>query len=343
MDHMSEKVKMVIEVAKDVAEKYNGEEIEFFKRTAEAKYGKFVKAVARLMDPAKDKEIELLRPNVANPGLVKDLFPRLGQVFGALQNMQILNVLNLAMSAANLAATMKGFQEINERLDRIEEQLLEVKQGIDKVQKTNFELQIAKPCRSIVSQYKDLSVLYRDEKPISEKELVALIDDSKEFIISMYNLKEVYSLQVALKMIFMLFPVFANSILIYYHRFYDPNKHTHNRHSEWMEVFDMLSKPSFIDEIQDDLFVKQRKTNKEVNEYLDCQRSIVYGYKLKIKELLEDLKTCGSVETYDEAMKWSRQFAAQQARSIQEDLTKQIGAERAKELVEQAMMEAAIA
>lgn len=336
-------VKLVVEVTKDVAEKYNGKEIEFFKRSAEAKYGKFVKAVARMMDPAKDKEIKLPRPNVANPNVVKDLFPRLGQIFGTLQNMQILSVLNLAMSAANLAATMKGFQEINERLDRIEEQLLEVKKGIDNVQKTNFELQIAKPCRAIVSQYKDLSALYRDGKPIFEKELVALIDNSKEFIISMYNLKEVYSLQVALKMIFMLFPVLANSILIYYHRFYDSNKHTHNRHSEWMEVFDLLSKPSFVDEIQDDMFIIQRKTNKEVNEYLDCQRSIVYGYKLKIEELLEDLKTCGSVETYDEAMRWSRQYAAQQAKPVQEDLAKRIGTERAKELVEQAMMEAAIA
>ena len=110
-----------------------------------------------------------------------------------------------------------------------------------------------------------------------------------------------------------------------------------------MEVFDMLSKPSFIDEIQDDLFITQRKTNKEVNEYLDCQRSIVYGYKLKIEELLENLKTCGSIDTYDEAMQWSRQFAAQQARSVQEALAKQIGAEKAKDIVEQAMMEAAIA
>ena len=340
---MSEMVKMIFEIPKELAAQYNGAEIEFFKRMAEAKYGKFVKAVARMVDPAKDKEMGLLRPNVANPNVVKNLFPCLGQVFGALQNMQILNVLNLAMSAANLAATMKGFQEINERLDRIEEQLSDIKQGIDNVQKTNFELQIAKPCRSIVSQYKDLSVLYRDGKPISEKELVALIDESKEFIISMYNLREIYTLQVALKMIFMLFPVFANCILIYYHRFYDPNRHTHNRHNEWMEVFDLLSKPSFIDEIQDDLFINQRKTNKEVNEYLDCQRSVVYGYKLKIEELLEDLRACGIAETYDEAMKWSRQFAAQQAKSVQENLAGQIGAERAKELVEQAMMESAIA
>ena len=242
----------------------------------------------------------------------------------------------MAMSAANLAATIKGFKEINERLDHIEAQLSEIKEEIDKVQATNFELQIAKPCRSIISKYKDLSMLYQDGKPISDSELIALLDESKEFIISMYNL------WIALRIIFMMFPVFANCILIYYHRFYDPNKHIHNRHSEWMEVFDLLSAPKFIDEIQDDLFIDQRKTNKEVNEYLDCQRSIVYGYKLKIEELLEDLKTCGNAAIYDDAMRWSRQYVAQQAKAIQAELVLKVGAEKAQEIIKQAMAEAGV-
>ena len=61
---MSEMVKMIFEIPKELAAQYNGAEIEFFKRMAEAKYGKFVKAVARMVDPAKDKEMGLLRPNV---------------------------------------------------------------------------------------------------------------------------------------------------------------------------------------------------------------------------------------------------------------------------------------
>lgn len=334
--------KLVMEVPEEIVKKYNGETIEFFKRKAESKYDKFVKTVVREFDPAKDEPLSPVRPNVMNPNQVRKIFPKLDQVFGTLKNVQILSILNLAMSAANLAATIKGFQEINCRLDNIEAQLSEIKKGVDNVQKTNFELQIAQKCRSIVSRYKDLSVLFEKGKPISEKELIALIDDSKEFIISMYNLRNVYTLQVALKIIFMLFPVLANSILIYYQRFYDPNQQEHNRHSEWMEVFDLLSAPQFIDEIQDYMFIELRKTNKEVNEYMDCQRSVVYGFRLKIEDLLADLKVCGSMEVYDEAMQWSRQYTAQQARSKEAELEKQIGAERAKELVEQAMQEAMI-
>ncbi len=336
---MAENVKMVIEVSKEIAEKYNGEQIEFFKRTAESKYGKMNKTIARLLDPVKDKDLFPARPNVANPELVRDIFPKLGQIFGSLQNLQIMSVLNLAMSAANLAATIKGFQEINVRLDHIEAQLSAIRQGIDDAKTIDYEMQIAKPCRSIVSQYKDISALYQKEKPISENGLISLLDESKEFIISMYNLRGVYSLQVALQIIFMMFPVFANCILMYYHRFYDANQHMHNRHSEWMEIFDLLSEPRFIEEIQDNLFITQRKTNKEVNEYLDCQRSIVYGYKLKIEDLLEDLKTCGSVKVYDEAMQWSRQFAAQQAVKMEADLIREHGGAKTRAVMRQVMQE----
>ena len=74
---MSEKVKMVIEVTKDIAEKYDGKQIEFFKRAAGYKYDKMIKTVARLFDPKKDIELLPGRPDVTDPDVIKDLLPKL--------------------------------------------------------------------------------------------------------------------------------------------------------------------------------------------------------------------------------------------------------------------------
>lgn len=325
---------IVIEVPDAIAAKYNGQAIEFFKRQAHSEYGKMVKGVARVLD---EKELRKLgRLNVLNPNVIREVFPKLEKIFAQLKNVQILSVLNFAMAAANLMVTVQGFEEINRRLDNIEAQLTEIKQGIDKLQAQAYELDIAKPCRVLVSKYKDISDLYQKGKPINEKELISLIDECKEYIISMYNLRSNYPLDVVLSIIFRLFPAFANCIIFYYHRFYDPNQHKHNRHGEWMEVFDILNAPRFIDEIQDDMFIRQIKTNREVNEYLDCHRAIVYGYKQKIEDMLEGMKDCGSVEAYDEAMRWSRQYAAQQAKSVQNELVAQYGAAKAQEIMAEA-------
>ena len=111
-------------------------------------------------------------------------------------------------------------------------------------------------------------------------------------------------------------------------------------HESCMSVFDLLSDPGFIDQIQDYMFLKMHQTNRQVNEYLDCHRLIVYSYKTQIEQLLEDLETCGSKEKYNDAMLWTRQYVAQQARVVQAELASKIGPEKAKEYVERAMQEA---
>jgi hypothetical protein len=125
--------------------------------------------------------------------------------------------------------------------------------------------------------------------------------------------------------------------VLYYERHYDPEHERHVLHGDWMVIFEMLSSEEFMDQVQDYLFIEKRMPNRQVNEYLAYCRRIVCGFHKKIENLLEDLKDCGSKEDYQEAMQWSRQFAAQQAKAEQKELEEQYGPEKAKEILEQAM------
>lgn len=285
----------------------------------------------------------LVRTADRNSARLNQIIPKLDQIFRPLQNLQILSILNTALSAANLVATVAGMVIICNKLNNIDHKLDEIQKEIAAVKEINFEMQIANPCRKLVDDYKLLTPALSKGKPVSEEKLINLIRDCKEYIISIYRLRNSLPLDSVLSLIFMLVPIMANCMMVYYRRFYDPNQEKHPLHDSWMSVFDLLSDPGFIDQIQDYMFMEKNIPNQQVNEYLDCQRLIVYSYKTQIEQLLADLKTCGSKEDYDDAMLWARQYVAQQARVVQAELESKIGHERAKEYVEQVIQEAAFA
>ena len=80
-------------------------------------------------------------------------------------------------------------------------------------------------------------------------------------------------------------------------------------------------------------------TNRETNEFINTQRAVVTCYKQKVEQLLADLETCEGTEGYEEAMRWSRQYAAQQAKAVQEELEDEYGAENAQPVMKKMMQE----
>ena len=327
----------------------NHDKVEMVLRNIKKQYAPFEDLKIKWVDEVKNKTIDqnairhLVRTADRNSAQLDQILPKLDQIFKPMQNLQILSILNTALSAANLVATVAGMVIICNKLNSIDHKLDEIQKEIADVKEINYEMQIAKPCRKLVDDYKLLTPALSKGKPVSEEQLVNLIRECKDYIISIYNLRNNLPLDAALSLIFMLLPILANCMMVYYQRFYDPNQGKHPLHDSCMSVFDLLSAPDFLDQIQDYMFMGKNQTNRQVNEYLDCHRLIVYSYKTQIEQLLADLETCGSKEDYDDAMLWTRQYVAQQARVVQAELESKIGAEKAKEYVEQAMQEAAIA
>ena len=327
----------------------NHEKVEMVLRTIKKQYAPFEDLKIKWVDEVKNNTIDqntirhLVRTADRNSAKLNQIIPKLDQIFKPLQNLQIMSILNTALSAANLVATVAGMVIICNKLNSIDHKLDEIQREIADVKKINYEIQIAKPCRKLVDDYSLLTSTLRKGKPVSEEKLINLIRECKEYIISLYKLRNNLPLDAVLNLIFTLLPILANCMMVYYQHFYYPNQEKYPLHDSCMSVFDLLSAPSFIDQIQDYMFIGKNLPNQQVNEYLDCHRLIVYSYKTQIEQLLADLKTCGSKEDYDDAMLWSRQYVAQQARVVQAELESKIGPERAKEYVEQAMQEAAIA
>lgn len=325
------------------------EKVEMVIRGVKKEYAPFEDLKFKYVDEIKEKSISqstirhLVRTSEANSDKLDQILPKLDKIFQPLQNLQILSILNTALSAVNLVATVAGMVIIYNKLDHIDHKLDEIKKTIADVKNIDFEMQIAKPCRKLVDDYKMLTPAIKNGKPVSEDTLIALIRECKDNIISIYTLRNSIPMDSVLSLSFTLLPILANCIMVYYQRFYDPNQEQHPLHDGCMVVFDKLSDPGFIDQIQDYMFISKNQSNRQVNEYLDCHRLIVYSYKKQINQLLEDLKTFGSKEEYNEAMLWTRRFVAQQAKVVQSELESKIGAERAKALIEETMREQGIA
>lgn len=247
-----------------------------------------------------------------------------------------LGKFNIAMQVINLAATIVCTVIICKKLDKVDRKLDEIQKATANLQDFNFEMQVAHPCRKLIGDYKLLADKLKKGKPVSGAELVELIRECQNYLISLHNLSGKIPMDSSLDLIFTLLPIFANCIMLYYQRNYDEEQGRHALHDEWMSVFELLNSEEFLNSIQDDMFLKQRKTNRQVNEYLAYHKMVVKTYKLKIDQLLTDLEECGGEEGYSAAMEWSRQYVAQQAKSKQVELENQYGSEKAKMIMEQA-------
>ena len=169
-----------------------------------------------------------------------------------------------------------------------------------------------------------------------------LINGCCDILGCLLNLQGSVSMDSWLNLVFTLLPIFAGCIMLYYQRFYDVDTGVHSGHDEWIGIFDALLSEELRDEVQDYLFIDKGRPNREVNESLGYMREIVSEYKEQIDQLVLDLKDCDGVEGYEDAMLWSRRYAAQQARVQQAELEKDVGVEKAREIMEQAMEAAGI-
>ena len=253
-------------------------------------------------------------------------------------NSEINDKLNIALSAANIVATIVCAVIICDKLNKINQKLDNMQKEIGDLKDINFETQIANPCRLLIGDYKVIADRLKKEKTVSQEELIGLIRGCQSYLVSLYNLREKLSVDPVLSLIFALLPIYTNTIMLYYQRFYDINQEKHALHDDWMHVYDMLLSEDFIRDIQDYMFIDKRHTNREVNEYMMYQKLIVAEYKEQIEQLLEDLESCGGIEEYEDAMRWSRQYAAQQAKTVQAELEAEYGRDKAKEIIEQAML-----
>lgn len=252
-------------------------------------------------------------------------------------NTAMMSTFGIAMEAANLLATIVGTVIICDKLNNMSKQLDEIRKGLEQLKDIQLKTTVLQSDILLVENYKIYSDNLKKGIPIPKKEMITFIRDCNRNINLWASINEETNLETVLGEIFVLLPMMCNYILLYYKTYYSAEEGLYVLHDEWIYTLEKLSSDEFMNKIQDYFFIDKCMTNKEVNQYLVNHRYIIAEYKQQIEQLAEDLKTCGSVEEYEEAMQWSRQYALQQMKACQPQLEEEYGKEKAEEIMTAAM------
>ena len=298
----------------------------------------FQNNLLKQIDPqaARKQLAKLARNQLKNNAMLKDMAKNVSSIFSAVSSLQLASWLNVALSAANLAATVASAVIICNKLDHIDQKLDRIEGKIDAIAKVQFVTQIKQPCKAVVMDYKVITADLNKGKEVPEGKMLDVINQCCRLIETIFSLRKNYSTGDVLELLYELMPVFTDLIVLYYQYYFDPSHGEHALHQDWMRIYDLLDSPELRNEIQDYLIIEDNTGNRQQNEILDCQHLVTIGSKQKIEEVLSDLRLCDSPAEYRDIMKFSEQYALQQARAIEADIQSQFDIQEAERIISQA-------
>ena len=267
----------------------------------------------------------IARGQAANNVMLKDLAKNVSSIYSSVNSVQMIGWLNAALSAANLAATVASTVIICEKLDQIDKKLNRIEGKIDQVKHVQFVSDIKTPCRAVIKDYKVITADLAKGREVTESRLLQSINQCCGEIEKLYDVRNDYPIGDILGLLYDLLPIFTDLICLYYQYYYDFEHGEYSLHQDWLKVYDMLDSTAFRNQVQDYLIIDEKLGNVQQNEIMDCLHLVTVGSKHKIEEVLSDLETCESTEDYRDIMEFSRQYALQQAKTIEADLQSQFG------------------
>lgn len=272
----------------------------------------------------------IVKGQAANNMMLKDLAKNVSSIYSTVTSVQMIGWMNVALSAANLAATVASTVIICEKLDQIDKKLDRIEGKIDQVKHVQFVSDIKSPCRALIKDYKVLTADLAKGKDIDENRILQSINQCCVEIEKLYDVRNDYPIGDVLGLLYDLLPIFTDLICIYYQYYFDPEHGEYSLHQDWLKVYDMLDSTAFRNQVQDYLIIDEKLGNAQQNEIMDCLHLVTIGSKQKIEELLSDLAICESPEDYRDIMEFSRQYALQQAKTIEAELQNQLGTAEAE-------------
>ena len=279
---------------------------------------------------------KLAQNQLKNNAMIKEMAKNVSSIFSAVSSLQFASWLNVALSAANLVATVVSTVIICNKLDNIVKKLDRIEGKIDAIAKAQYVTQIKQPCRAVIMDYKVIATDLNKGKEVPEGKILDIINQCCRLMETIYSLRKNYSMGDVLELLYDLMPVFTDLIVLYYQHYFDPSQGEYTLHQDWMNVYDLLDSTEFRNEIQDYLIIEENIGNRQLNEIMDCQRLVTIGSKQKIEEVLSDLRLCDSPKDYRDIMQFSEQYALQQAKALEADMQSQFGIQEAEQIMAEA-------
>lgn len=215
------------------------------------------------LDEAKKSENKEIMQEVANFFIEnRDLSEKSLEL---LNNLSNLSQFNLLLDGLNLCATIVGFAIMNDKLDKMSEQIAEVVE----LYKEGQGIYVMYELRKILSEHSNMLDCRRKQKPYSEeqmRELVAGEHNVLELLIDTFLSDISSNRKQLLFSILSLASMFSASIRYFDEIYYFENKEAlddgekwyisrekwwHMSHNKWDSVFDRLSSKEFINRVQD--------------------------------------------------------------------------------------------
>lgn len=207
--------------------------------------------------------LEIRKLKIPNPDAIARLATQAAAVFS--KSAAVGAWVGTALSAVTLVATIANTVIVCQKLDAIKGHLDELDKKIDKgfedLKRIAFETDIRKPSSALLLEYQQISGDIEKGIPVSEKSVVRTIKDCYSCIESALRLIPQLGLEEMLGIINSLLPVYAYLMILYYTHFFNPAYGEHSLHQSWMKLFDEVSSPSLIDQLQDMLILEKHMHN----------------------------------------------------------------------------------
>ncbi len=269
----------------------------------------------------------------------------LTQGMGVLTNLAYLNV---ALSAANLCATLVTFAIMNKKLDSIQCGIDDISRKIDQIIQAK-EIDISIDIKELVLDYRHILDMEEKKEKISLKEYRELLKN-----IYLYELKLIqYYLNGTttnpneiLSAIYLLSGILAQIIKkydeLYYFEYMNEKNSIDPDHGEWMKVFELLSSKEFLDLVSDQCFFGNNMSNRKTQEVL----SRLYYSQVSNMVIIDDnnliTHQCQNIDELSQLRSRVNELAYVELCDQIEDNYKETDNEVSKEEMEQKTKEAAI-
>ena len=236
-----------------------------------------------------------------------------------IQNVTKLQQLSLILNGLNLCATCVGFAIMYEKLDKISEQINQIKDFM----KEQNSVQLDYEFKKVLSEHSHMLDCRKTQKYFDEEKMRKLVADEYNVLNLLidYLMKDLSVDQDSLIVsIYSMAAMLTVSIRYFDELYYFNNKETIGDgdvwfidHDKWMKTFDRLTNPELVKRLQDHALFDLELSTKETDAYY---MSLVGQIKDYVEEINDNMTL---IETLND-----KELVAEMRKALTEDIKKDI-------------------
>lgn len=178
-----------------------------------------------------------------------------------MKNLAKIQNIELILDGVNLVSTWATFAILYEKLNSMEEEIVEAIQQVQQTLHKGNELHIKAEYNKVISDYQDMLDCRKKQRPYSEEQMRKLVDSLYvvlDMMIESLKSDLVDNSDNIILSVFMMLSMYTASLKFFDEQYYFNNKDVlkgdevwHTSHNKWMSLYDSLNQSWFITLLQD--------------------------------------------------------------------------------------------